>query len=71
MRATQIRSMTDVEIEQAIENAHQEILNLRFQMATGQLSNTSRVAIVRRDIARLCTVQRERTRVSAQVGEVR
>ena len=70
MRAPEIRSMTDGEIEQAIENARQEIFNLRFQMATGQLSDTSRLAIVRRDIARLFTVRRERALESVDAGKV-
>ena len=52
--------MTDGEIEEALENAHQEVFNLRIQHVIGQLSDTSRVRAVRRDIARLKTVHRER-----------
>ena len=52
--------MTDGEIEEALENAHQEVFNLRIQHVIGQLSDTSRMRAVRRDIARLKTVHRER-----------
>jgi len=65
MRAADIRAMSDAELEQALENARQEVFNLRFQLAIGQFSDTSRMKAVRRDIARLETVRRERELWSA------
>lgn len=52
--------MSDTELATAVDNARREIFNLRFQKATGQLSDTARTRVVRRDIARLLTIGRER-----------
>ena len=51
---------TNDEIVDAINKSKEEALNLRFQGATGQLENTSRIKAVKRDIARMKTVLRER-----------
>ena len=55
-----LRGLSDVELKQKVEESYQEIFNLRFRLAAKQLDNTSRIAIVRRDIARIKTVLRER-----------
>lgn len=60
MKASQIRAMTDEEIARTLDESYQELFNLRFQFATGQLRNTARLSQVRRDIARLRTILRER-----------
>jgi large subunit ribosomal protein L29 len=60
MQAVEIRAMSDEELSGALDSAQHEMFNLRFQQATGRLKDTSRLAQVRRDIARLQTVQRER-----------
>jgi large subunit ribosomal protein L29 len=60
MFAKDFRGMSDTDLAAALENAHQEMFNLRFQLAAGQLSDTSRLSTVRRDVARLLTVRRER-----------
>jgi large subunit ribosomal protein L29 len=52
--------LTEVELNQKLQEAYQELLNLRFQKATKQLDNTARIRVVRRDIARIKTVIRER-----------
>ena len=52
--------MTDAELNQKLREAYQELFNLRFRHATKQLENTSRIRIVRRDIARIRTILRER-----------
>ena len=62
MYANEIRELTLDEIEQKILEAHQELFNLRFQKANGQLKDYSRFKVVKRDIARLRTVAREKTR---------
>jgi large subunit ribosomal protein L29 len=58
--AKDLRSMTDVELNQKLREAYQELFNLRFRQGTKQIENTSRIHVVRRDIARMKTVMRER-----------
>jgi len=58
--AKEVRSLSDVELTQKLHEAHQELFNLRFRLATKQLDNTSRVSVVRREIARVNTIVRER-----------
>ncbi len=60
MKAEEYRNMTTVEIEQSIKKNKDELFNLRFQLATGQLENTARIPLVRKAIARANTVLRER-----------
>jgi large subunit ribosomal protein L29 len=65
MKASELRDMTDEELADRLADARQELLNVRFQLATGAIENTSRAAVVRRDIARILTVQRDRERSRA------
>jgi large subunit ribosomal protein L29 len=60
MKANEIRELTTAEIEQKIKALKEELFNLRFQLATGQLENTARIRQVRKDIARMKTIIRER-----------
>jgi large subunit ribosomal protein L29 len=60
MRATELREMTDAELTEALTEAKEERFNLRFQVATNQLDNTARLTAVKKDIARILTVMRER-----------
>ena len=60
MRAEELRAYNEEELASAIEEAREELFNLRFQHATGRLADTSRLTVVRRDLARLLTVVRER-----------
>lgn len=60
MKTSQIRTMTDDEVARTLDEAYQELFNLRFQYATGQLRNVARLSQVKRDIARLRTILRER-----------
>jgi len=60
MKAKEFRNMTTAEIEQKINSLKEELFNLRFQLATGQLENTARIKEVRKGIARAKTVLRER-----------
>ncbi len=55
-RLSDLKTMSDDQREQEVLNLKKEQFNLRFQRATGQLENTSRVRVVRRDIARLKTL---------------
>lgn len=60
MRAYDIRELSDEDLAKELDNSHRELLNLRFRIATKQLTNTAEVRIVRKKIARLNTVIRER-----------
>lgn len=60
MKAKEIRDLTTSEIEEQIKSSKEELFNLRFQLATGQLEETARIKAVRKTIARLKTVARER-----------
>lgn len=60
MNSKDYRNMTTAEIEQKITSLKEELFNLRFQLATGQLENTARIKEVRKGIARAKTVLRER-----------
>ena len=60
MKASDFRNLTTAEIEQKISGFKEELFNLRFQLATGQLENPTRISIVRKEIARAKTVIRER-----------
>lgn len=59
MKANDIREKTVSELGAMLVELKTELFNLRFQLATGQLDNTSRIKIVRKDIARVKTVLRE------------
>lgn len=60
MKAGQVRGMTEDQLSDELIKLKKEQFNLRFQRATGQLENTSRVREVRRDIARLKTVAKNK-----------
>ena len=60
MKAADARAMTIDQLDEELLKLKKEQFNLRFQRATGQLENTSRVRQVRRDIARLKTVARQK-----------
>ena len=57
---TELRDLQDDELGTRLREAKEELFNLRFQGATGQLENSSRLRAVRKDIARIYTVLRER-----------
>jgi large subunit ribosomal protein L29 len=59
-RTAELRELPDDELYVRIESAKEELFNLRFQLATGQLDNTARLKELRHDVARLATVLRER-----------
>ena len=58
--AAELRELSDEELVLRVREAKEELFNLRFQMATGQLDNNRRLRTVRHDIARIYTVMRER-----------
>jgi large subunit ribosomal protein L29 len=58
--ATELRELDDEELENRLAEYRRELLNLRFQLATGQLDNITRLSQVRKDVARVLTVLRDR-----------
>ena len=58
--ATELRGLLDDELVLKLREAKEELFNLRFQSATGQLDNNTRLQTVKHDIARIYTVVRER-----------
>ena len=60
VKAHELDEMTDVDLESRLREAKEELFNLRFQAATGQLESHGRLRTVKRDIARIYTVVRER-----------
>ena len=60
MKASELRDLSDEELGRRLRELHEELFNLRFQLATGQIENVSRIRTVRRDIARVKTVQQQR-----------
>jgi large subunit ribosomal protein L29 len=59
-KATELRELPDDGLVVRMESAKEELFNLRFQLATGQLDNPARMKEVRHDVARIATVLRER-----------
>jgi large subunit ribosomal protein L29 len=60
MKASDVRAMTVDQLDDEVMKLKKERFNLRFQRATGQLENTARVREVRRDIARMKTIARQK-----------
>lgn len=60
MRADELRNMNNAELEQKLREFKEELFNLRFQNATAQLDNPMRIKEVKRSIARIKTIMRER-----------
>ena len=60
MRARELRELSDEELVRRLADSRENLFNLRFQMATGALEDTARIAIAKREIARILTVQAER-----------
>ncbi|MHB1989051.1 MAG: 50S ribosomal protein L29 [Acidimicrobiales bacterium] len=67
--AQEFRDLDEDELQTRLDNARKELFNLRFQSATGRLDNPARVGVVRREIARALTVQREREIEQAEALE--
>lgn len=65
----EMRRLGDSELLGRLGEVRRELFNLRFQLATGQLDNSSRLALVKKDIARLSTFLREREIAAAEAQE--
>jgi large subunit ribosomal protein L29 len=64
--AQELREFNDIELEHRLGEAKEELFNLRFQNATGQLDNITRIPQVRRQVARIETLLREREIAAAE-----
>ena len=60
MKASEVHNMKDDELVAQLKDAREEQFNLRFQHATGELENSARLNLVKRDVARLLTVAKQR-----------
>ena len=67
VKTNELRNLKSGEIETKLSDAREELMKLRFQQVTGQLTDTSRLRVLRREIARMQTVLREQS--SAEVAE--
>ncbi len=64
MKANEMRELSNGDLEKLINDAKQELFNLRFQKSVGKLTNTARVHILKKDIARAKTILHERTLIA-------
>ncbi|MDQ1437280.1 MAG: large subunit ribosomal protein [Acidimicrobiaceae bacterium] len=69
VKADELRNMPDDELETRLSEAKQELFNLRFRLVTGQLDNSSRLGVIRKDIARIYTILRDREIVAAEQAD--
>ena len=69
MKTEEIRKMSVEELQGKLSDMREELMKLRFQQVTGQLTDTSRLRLLRRDVARMETISNERTRTTVQEGE--
>jgi large subunit ribosomal protein L29 len=69
MKLDEIRKMSADEMQGKLSDTREELMKLRFQQVTGQLTDTSRLRQLRRDIARMETILNELNRAAVQEGE--
>jgi large subunit ribosomal protein L29 len=69
MKTEEIRKMSVEEMQAKISDMREELMKLRFQQVTGQLTDTSRLRLLRRDVARMETIFSERSRKPVKEGE--
>lgn len=69
VKPSELRNLQSGEIETKLSDAREELMKLRFQQVTGQLTDTSRLRILRREIARMQTILREQPAAETAEGE--
>jgi large subunit ribosomal protein L29 len=67
-RASELRDLSDDELDDRLKDRRQELFNLRFQSVTGALENSARLKLVKREIARILTVITEREMTNAKAS---
>jgi large subunit ribosomal protein L29 len=70
MKATELRELSDADLQKRLNDSRQELFNLRFQLATRKLENTARIRVVRKDVARILQIMGQR-RQDGATGEQR
>ena len=68
-KAKEMRELSDMDLEQRLVESKHELFNLRFQLATGKQDNSARLGQVRREVARIATLLREREIEAAEAAE--
>jgi large subunit ribosomal protein L29 len=68
-RPSELRELSDEDLEHRLAERRQELFNLRFQSVTGALENTARLRLAKREIARILTVVHEREAAAAKTGK--
>ena len=68
-KPSELRNLKSGEIETKLSDAREELMKLRFQQVTGQLSDSSRLRVLRREIARMQTILREQQAAEVEKGE--
>jgi large subunit ribosomal protein L29 len=69
MKISEMRALSIEELKTKMADARHELMNLRFQVVSGQLTDTSRLPVVRKEIARIQTIINERVETTVQEGE--
>jgi large subunit ribosomal protein L29 len=69
VKPSELRNLKSGEIETKLSDAREEVMKLRFQQVTGQLTDTSRMRVLRREIARMQTILREQASAEVVEGE--
>jgi large subunit ribosomal protein L29 len=69
MKNSELRALSTEELKTKMADAREELMKLRFQVVSGQLTDTSRVPVVRKEIARIQTIINERVVTTVQEGE--
>ncbi|HEX2516914.1 MAG TPA: 50S ribosomal protein L29 [Chloroflexota bacterium] len=70
MKASELRELSDADLQKRLNDSRQELFNLRFQLATRKLENTARIRVVRKDVARILQIMGQR-RQDGATGEQR
>ena len=69
VKPSELRNMKPGEIETKLTNAREELMKLRFQQVTGQLTDTSRLRVLKREVARMQTILKEQAKAEVVEGE--
>jgi large subunit ribosomal protein L29 len=69
MKSVEVRELSDKERDEKVRDYEEELFNLRFQMATGKIENPGRIRIIRRDMARIKTIQKELASKAGNSGD--
>ncbi|HBG74273.1 MAG: 50S ribosomal protein L29 [Chloroflexi bacterium GWB2_49_20] len=69
MKTSEMRALSAEELKTKMTDAREELMKLRFQVVSGQLTDTSRLPVVRKEIARIQTIINERVGTTVQEGE--